>query len=119
MRVTTNKQEEEKNEMMKTMIAACLAAGLIACAGPISKTAKQDMAQAVDCGTAEGDLRVLESEKAHVGKEIANGVLSIAPPALVLGLVTRTEGDKIKVATGQYNKALDKKIAEIKQECGL
>jgi hypothetical protein len=30
-----------------------------------------------------------------------------------------TEGDQAKVASGEYNKMLDKKIAEIKTKCGL
>jgi len=30
-----------------------------------------------------------------------------------------TEGDEAKVASGEYNKMIDKKIAEIKQQCGM
>jgi hypothetical protein len=37
----------------------------------------------------------------------------------VLGIVTGTEGTKIKVATGEYNKAIDKRMAEIKEKCGV
>jgi hypothetical protein len=38
---------------------------------------------------------------------------------LVLNTASGTEGDQAKVATGEYNKMIDKKIAEIKKECGL
>jgi hypothetical protein len=37
----------------------------------------------------------------------------------VLGIVTGTEGTKFKVATGDYNKALDQRIAEIQSTCGV
>jgi hypothetical protein len=47
------------------------------------------------------------------------GVTAIVPIGLVIGLVTFTEGEKIKVATGEYNKALDAKIQEIQTQCGV
>ena len=85
---------------------------------PISKEAKQDLKRPVNCAYAEGDLRVLEAEKAHVGKQAAAGVSAIAPIGLVSGLIMGTEKDKIEVATGEYNKHLEAKIAEIKKTCG-
>ncbi len=86
---------------------------------PVSKEAKQDLAKPVNCATAEGDIRSLQAEKAHVGKEIAAGVTAIVPIGLVVNVVTGTEGEHFKVATGKYNKMIDKKIADIKQQCGL
>ena len=72
-----------------------------------------------NCETAEGDLRVLNSEKAHVWERIAEGVTAIVPAGAVLGIITWTEPTKIKVATGAYNDAIETRINEIKQECGL
>jgi len=46
-------------------------------------------------------------------------VSAIVPIGLVAGVATGTEGTKAQVASGDYNKMLDAKIAEIKQECGL
>ena len=89
-----------------------------ACAEQYKKTEKE-MKQPINCATAEGDLRMLQSEKANVAKEIAAGVTSIVPAGLVIGLVTETEGAKISVATGEYNKMIDQRIAEIKQKCGI
>jgi len=37
----------------------------------------------------------------------------------VLGLITGTEGTKLKVAAGDYNNMIDKRIAEIQQTCGV
>lgn len=47
------------------------------------------------------------------------GVTAIVPAGLVIGLVTLTEGTKIEVATGEYNKMIDARIAEIKSTCGV
>ena len=83
------------------------------------KEVMKEMKQPINCSTAEGDLRMLENEKAHVAKEIANGVMAIVPVSVVIGIVRGTETTKLKVATGDYNKMIDKRIAEIKSECGL
>jgi hypothetical protein len=82
-----------------------------------TKEVQEDLARPINCPTAEGDIRVLKSEKAHVGKKIAAGVESIAPPSLVFHLIKHTEDDQIKVATGEYDKMIDKRIAEIEADC--
>jgi hypothetical protein len=81
--------------------------------------AKEDLAQPVNCATAPGDLRALEAEKAHVGKQIAAGVTSIVPVSLVMNIVKGTEKEHVQVAIGKYNDKIDEKIAEIKMTCGL
>lgn len=89
------------------------------CAAQYEKTEKQVESMPINCATAEGDLRMLRSEKANTLKEIAAGVSTIAPIGLVAGVATGTEGAKAKVATGEYNRMLDQKIAEIQQACGV
>ena len=73
----------------------------------------------IDCRTAEGDLRVLQAEKAHVAQRIVEGATAIYPASLVMGVALGTEGTKISVATGDYNNAIDARIAEIKRTCGI
>jgi len=46
-------------------------------------------------------------------------VKSILPISLVVNVASGTEGDQAKVASGEYNKMIDNKIAEIKQQCGM
>jgi hypothetical protein len=92
---------------------------LAGCSSPISKQAKQDLAQPVNCATAEGDIRSLNAEKAHAKSQVAAGVEAIVPVGLVVNVASGTEGDKAKVASGEYNKMIDKKIAQIKSECGM
>jgi hypothetical protein len=62
---------------------------------------------------------MLQSEKASTAQEIGAGVSMVVPIGLVAGLVTKTEGTKYQVTTGEYNTMLDKKMAEIKQTCGV
>jgi hypothetical protein len=73
----------------------------------------------VNCRTAEGDLRVLQSEKAHVAQRIVEGATAIYPAGAVMGILMGTEGTKLSVATGDYNRMIDDRIAEIRRTCGL
>lgn len=67
----------------------------------------------INCAMAEGDIRVLKSEKENVGREIAAGISSIVPIGLVLNAAAGNEKTNVQVATGEYNTMIDKKIREI------
>ena len=102
------------------VLAGVFALNVSACGLRANKrkvTEKEMQQQPINCATAEGDIRVLKNEKAHVAEQIAMGVSAIIPIGLVVGILTRTEGQKIKIATGEYNNKIDQKIAEIKREC--
>ena len=73
----------------------------------------------INCRTARGDIRVLQSEKANVAQQIAEGATAIYPAGLVVGVVTGTEAAKLCVATGDYNQMIDDRIAEIRAKCGI
>lgn len=90
---------------------------VVGCATDYKKTEKE-MKQPINCATAAGDIRSLHHEKAHVSRQIEMGVSMIMPVSAVVGLVKGTEGTKYRVATGEYNKAIDNRIAEIKNACG-
>jgi hypothetical protein len=109
------------NARARAIFAAGTAALLLAtgCAMQMKKEEKAAETMPVNCATADGDIRVLKSEKAHVAEQIAMGVTAIYPAGLVIGLLTGTEGTKIQVAAGEYNKKLDAKIAEIQSTCGV
>ncbi len=77
------------------------------------------LAKPVNCETAKQDIATLEKEKASVARQAAAGVTSIMPVGAALALVTGDTKARAKVATGQYNKEIDAKIAEIKMTCGL
>ena len=105
----------------RTILAAAVAAALLGsgCGMMFQQEEQQAERMRVNCATAPGDLRMLQSEKAHVVEQIAMGASSIYPAGLVMGLLTGTEGTKLQVATGEYNQMLDKKISEIKNTCGV
>ena len=94
---------------------AALAAG---CAMEEKKT-MQSMNQPINCATAEGDIRVLQSEKTNVVAQIAQGATAIAPAGIVVGILTGTEATKLKVAAGDYNRQIDNRIGEIRSTCKL
>ena len=73
----------------------------------------------INCGTARGDLRMLRQEKATVVERIAEGVTSIYPAGLVIGVVSGTESTNLQVAIGDYNDEIDQRIAAIEQTCGI
>ena len=101
------------------VLAICLMISLVTCGAKKQKKVEQEMKQPIQCATAEGDIRVLKSEKAHAAQQIAEGVTSIAPPGAVVGIITGTEKEKMKVGVGEYNKMIDQRIAEIKETCGV
>ena len=107
--------------MIKIAALGVCVLGLTVLASGCAMTEKKDEAKAeampINCATAPGDLRVLNSEKASTASRIGNGISMVAPIGLVAGLVTGTEKTKYQVSTGEYNKALDTKIAQIKAAC--
>ena len=94
---------------------AVLAAG---CATEYKKNLANLDKPPINCFTAEGDIRVLQSEKANVAQQMAAGVAAIVPTSIVVGLLTGTEGTKAQVESGEYNRKIDARIAEIKATCG-
>ena len=102
-----------------TALVMFLVMFLVACAAKNQKKVEQEMKQPINCATAQGDIRMLQHEKAHVAQEAAEGITSILPAGLVVGVVTGTEKEKLRVSVGEYNKMIDKRIAEIKEKCGV
>ena len=79
----------------------------------------RDVKKPINCAYAEGDIRTLQSEKTHASEQLATGITTIVPVGLVMSVAEGETGTKVKVATGDYNDMLDKKIAEIKMKCGI
>jgi hypothetical protein len=79
----------------------------------------QSLNQPISCRTAEGDIRVLQNEKANVAQQVAAGVTAIAPAGIVVGMLTGTESTKLTVAAGDYNNQIDARIAAIRSQCGV
>ncbi len=110
----------EDSNMKKSILVILLSLLVISCAQK-QKKVEQELGKhpAVNCATAEGDLRLLNHEKANVAERIAEGITALAPAGIVIGVITWTEPTKYRVAVGTYNDMIDKRIAEIKQTCNL
>ena len=103
---------------MKTvcsLVIAVLAAGCVT----REKPTLQSLDPPVNCATAEGDVRALQNEKAHVAAQVAQGLTAITPAGIVLGTVPGTETTKLQVGAGDYNGKIDARIAAIKTTCGI
>ncbi len=72
-----------------------------------------------NCATANSDIAHLEHEKKSTVERMAKGVSAIMPLGFVLHSVTGTEKDTVEMATGDYNRRIDMRIAEIKDTCGI
>jgi outer membrane murein-binding lipoprotein Lpp len=98
--------------------ALVVAVMLLAGCATISQKAKDDLAKPIDCSTAEEDIATLEGEKASVAKQANAGAGAVMPSSAVIGLLSGDYANRVRVASGQYNKDIDNKIAEIKATCG-
>jgi hypothetical protein len=117
--VTKTVEEEMKMKKGSTIAWGFGIAVLITGCAAQSNTREQALQQPIYCDTAEGDIRVLQSEKNTTAQQAAAGVTSILPAGIVVGLATGTTGTRARVATGQYNRMIDERIEEIKKTCGM
>ena len=105
--------------LRKVILLGCVVMLMPSCAVFKQKEVMEEMKEPINCDTAEGDIRMLQQEKAHVAQQVIAGVGSIMPAGIVIGIVTRTQKTKMKVAVGKYDKMIDERIAEIKEKCGV
>jgi PBP1b-binding outer membrane lipoprotein LpoB len=83
------------------------------------KQVQANLAKPVDCTTAAADINTLTSEKARTSQEIEDGASSIIPIGAVAHMFGGSEKDSLEIGTGEYNKKLDAKIAEIRTQCNI
>jgi PBP1b-binding outer membrane lipoprotein LpoB len=100
-------------------VIAFTLAGCSAQAPAPEKQVQANLAKSVDCSTAAADIKTLNSEKARTSQEIEDGAGSIIPIGAVAHLFGGSEKESIEIGTGEYNRKLDAKIAEIQQQCNI
>ncbi|MDA1098648.1 MAG: hypothetical protein O2967_06640 [Proteobacteria bacterium] len=99
-----------------------LAAAIMIFAAPGIANAADDaktMDQPINCATAEGDLRVIESEKQHVKKQAVSGIFAITPAGFLLNAIAGATDKDGKAKHDDYNAHLDARAAAIKQKRNL
>ncbi len=102
-----------------TLMLLALVAGCAAQAPAPQKQVDANLAKAIDCSTATSDIATLNGEKARTSQEIEDGASSIIPLGAVAHIFGGSEKDSLEIGTGEYNKKLDAKIADIKQQCNI
>jgi len=58
-------------------------------------------------------------EEQVTSQEIENGASSIIPIGAVAHMFGGSEKESLEIGTGEYNKKLDAKIAEIQKQCNI
>jgi PBP1b-binding outer membrane lipoprotein LpoB len=101
------------------MILLALLAGCSAQAPAPEKQVQESLNQTIDCSNAAADIKTLTAEKARTSQEIEDGASSIIPIGAVAHLFGRSEKESFEIGTGEYNRKLDAKIAEIKKQCNI
>lgn len=102
-----------------SLIALALLTGCSSQAPAPQKEVQANLAKAVDCSTAQADIKTLNSEKARTSQEIEDGAGSIIPIGAVAHMFGGSEKESLEIGTGEYNKKLDAKIAEIQKQCNI
>ena len=105
-------------KVMSLILVLCLIV-TAGCGAHISKEAKHKLKKPIDCRTAEYDIEILEGARASASKQAMAGAQTITPAGIATGILGGTWNTNRKVATGEYNKAIDDKIREIKDYCRI
>jgi hypothetical protein len=91
----------------------CLALADAGCATPM---AMRDInAVRPNCAKIDKQIAMLEKEKAENDQRLLAGIQSVAPALAAINLVAGTYGRNVAIATGEWAKAIDRKLAELKR----
>lgn len=92
---------------------------LSACAAPMRM--REIEAVSANCGNVTHQISMLEQEKAKNDNRLLAGVQSVAPAGIAFNLVRGTYGRNVMIATGEWARAIDLKLAELQRKkaaCG-
>ena len=103
-----------------TVIACGIAAVFLgAGCGQKYKKVEDSFAQPINCSTARADIQWLQSNKVDKATEAVEGAKFAMPTTIIVGAITGTGGAQYEVGTGEYNRKIDERIADIKETCKL
>jgi hypothetical protein len=89
-----------------------------ACASKYAKV-EESFSQPINCATARADIQDLHAEKVDKATQAVEGLKFALPTTIVVGAITGTAGAQYEVGTGDYNRKIDERIANIKSTCKL
>ncbi len=78
-------------------------------------------AVSANCGNVAHQITMLEEEKANNDNRLLAGIQSVAPAGIAFNIIRGTFGRNVMIATGEWAKAIDIKLAELQRKkaaCG-
>ena len=67
------------------------------------------------CARIDKQIAKLKREKAQNDQRLLAGIQSVAPALAVLNLIGGTYGTNVSIATGEWARAIDLKLAELRR----
>ena len=83
------------------------------CAAPM--TMGEIRAVKPNCAHIDKQIATLEREKAQNDQRILAGVQSVAPALAALNIIGGTYGTNVSIATGNWARAIDSKLVELRR----
>src|SRR5688572_29961380 len=95
--------------------ALLMALGLLlaGCATPM--TMREIHAVKPNCARIDRQIAALEKEKRENDQRLLAGIQSVAPALAAINIVAGTYGRNVAIATGDWAKAIDRKLAELRR----
>ncbi|WP_141700742.1 hypothetical protein [Methyloceanibacter superfactus] len=99
--------------MHRGLPAYCLSLLLAGCATPM--TMREIDAVQPNCARIDKQIATLEQEKAQNDQRVLAGVQSVAPALAALNIIGGTYGTNVSIATGNWARAIDRKLAALRR----
>jgi hypothetical protein len=99
------------------LLSGLAALALLAGCGQRYQKVQDSLSQPVDCATARQDIQTLQDQKVSKSEEAAVGMSYALPTTILIGAITGTGGAKYEVGTGEFNRKIDDRIADIRSTC--
>jgi len=101
--------------------ALCALAGVCLASGCAQKYAKveESFSEPINCATAQADIDRLQAAKVDKSTEAAESMKFALPTTIIVGSITGTAGAESDVGSGEYNRKIDERIADIRETCKL
>lgn len=106
---------------MESAAVLMCAGALFAFSGctPIGPSAKEELWRPVNCHNANINVFVLNSQRVGAVEQAASAISVVLPPVILADLVRGEYGDRLLVASGQYNQMIEVKAAQYAKNCGV
>ena len=104
---------------MKVVILMTVFFILGGCASAVDRhqVVNAQVAQPINCDTAEQDIETLLEGKTSASEKFANGIALVLPTTALFNLISGEFTSRRSIATGKLNDILHMRISDIEKEC--